>query len=69
MRDVEPAAETQLLTEAEDAELPMPLPQLASSGRPRTREIPLGRIAGARSGDKGGEHPAALRTAFVATCL
>lgn len=52
---VEPAAETQPLAPVEDTELPMPLPQLASSGRPRTREVPLGRIAGARSGDKGGD--------------
>lgn len=52
---VEPAAETQPLTPFEDIELPIPLPQLASSGPPRTREVPLGRIAGARSGDKGGD--------------
>jgi hypothetical protein len=31
------------------------LPQLVSVGRPRTREVPLGRVAGARSGDKGGD--------------
>ncbi|GAB2639731.1 acyclic terpene utilization AtuA family protein [Kribbella swartbergensis] len=54
-KTVEPGAETQPLTEVEDIGLPMPLPQLASSGRPRTREVPLGRIAGARSGDKGGD--------------
>ncbi|WP_433164137.1 acyclic terpene utilization AtuA family protein [Kribbella sp. CA-247076] len=53
-RVVEPAAETQPLAEV-DLELPMPLPQLASSRRPRTREMPLGRIAGARSGDKGSD--------------
>ncbi|MEI8407023.1 MULTISPECIES: acyclic terpene utilization AtuA family protein [unclassified Kribbella] len=52
---VEPAAETQRLTPVEDIGLPMPLPQLATSGSPRTREVPLGRIAGARSGDKGGD--------------
>ncbi|MFI5734414.1 acyclic terpene utilization AtuA family protein [Kribbella sp. NPDC051587] len=52
---IEPAAETQELTSAEDAGLPIPLPSLASAGRPRTREVPLGRIAGARSGDKGGD--------------
>ncbi|GAA0574218.1 DUF1446 domain-containing protein [Kribbella sandramycini] len=52
---IEPAAETQALTPAEDAGLPIPLPSLASTGRPRTREVPLGRIAGARSGDKGGD--------------
>jgi len=52
---IEPAAETQPLAPVDDIEPPMPLPQLASSGRPRTREIPLGRIAGARSGDKGGD--------------
>jgi len=52
---VEPAAETQPLTPAEDAALPIPLPSLASTGRPRTREVPLGRLVGARSGDKGGD--------------
>ena len=51
---VEPAAETQPLAQV-DIELPIPLPQLASSGRPRTREVPLGRLVGARSGDKGGD--------------
>ncbi len=54
-KTVEPAAETQPLAEVEDIELPMPLPQLASSRRQLTREVPLGRIAGARSGDKGGD--------------
>jgi hypothetical protein len=54
-RTVEPAAETQALTDVDDIELPMPLPQLVSVGRPRTREVPLGRVAGARSGDKGGD--------------
>ena len=54
-RTIEPAVETRPLTEVEDIGMPMPLPQLASSGRPRTREVPLGRIAGARSGDKGGD--------------
>ncbi len=52
---IEPAAETQPLTAVEDIGLPMPLPQLASSRSPLTREVPLGRIAGARSGDKGGD--------------
>ena len=51
---VEPAAETQPLEPVDDIEEPMPLLQL-SSGPPRTREVPLGRIAGARSGDKGGD--------------
>ncbi|TDW71263.1 acyclic terpene utilization AtuA family protein [Kribbella pratensis] len=51
---VEPAAETQPLAPVDDIEEPMPLLQL-SSGPPRTREVPLGRIAGARSGDKGGD--------------
>jgi hypothetical protein len=51
---VEPAARTQRLEPVEDIEEPMPLLQL-SSGPPRTREVPLGRIAGARSGDKGGD--------------
>ncbi|HET6298625.1 MAG TPA: acyclic terpene utilization AtuA family protein [Kribbella sp.] len=55
---IEPAAETQPLVDAEDAGLPMPLPQLVAAGRPArslTREVPLGRVAGARSGDKGGD--------------
>jgi hypothetical protein len=52
---IEPAAETQQLAPVDDIELPVPLPQLATSGGPRTREVPLGRIAGARSGDKGGD--------------
>ncbi|NIK55340.1 acyclic terpene utilization AtuA family protein [Kribbella shirazensis] len=51
---IEPAAETRPLEAVEDIEAPMPLLQL-SSGPPRTREVPLGRIAGARSGDKGGD--------------
>lgn len=36
----------------------MPLPQLVAAGRPArslTREVPLGRVVGARSGDKGGD--------------
>ncbi|TDW89797.1 uncharacterized protein DUF1446 [Kribbella pratensis] len=53
-RTIEPAAETQPLRPVDDIEAPMPLLQL-SSGPPRTREVPLGRIAGARSGDKGGD--------------
>ncbi|TDO67226.1 uncharacterized protein DUF1446 [Kribbella sp. VKM Ac-2571] len=53
-RTIEPAAETQPLQPVDDIEAPMPLLQL-SSGPPRTREVPLGRIAGARSGDKGGD--------------
>jgi hypothetical protein len=55
---IEPATETQALAPAEDAALPMPLPQLVAAGRPArtlTREVPLGRVAGARSGDKGGD--------------
>ncbi|MEU4196777.1 acyclic terpene utilization AtuA family protein [Kribbella sp. NPDC026611] len=52
-REIEPAAETLPLAELE-IETPLPLLQL-SSGPPRTREVPLGRIAGARSGDKGGD--------------
>jgi hypothetical protein len=51
---IEPAAQTEPLQPVEDIEAPMPLLQL-SSGPPRTREVPLGRIAGARSGDKGGD--------------
>ncbi|MEU8226598.1 acyclic terpene utilization AtuA family protein [Kribbella sp. NPDC048915] len=53
-RIVDPAPETRPLEPVEDIEPPMPLLQL-SSGPPRTREVPLGRIAGARSGDKGGD--------------
>lgn len=51
---IEPAAETRPLQPVDDIEAPMPLLQL-SSGPPRTREVPLGRIVGARSGDKGGD--------------
>ncbi|WP_329004698.1 DUF1446 domain-containing protein [Kribbella sp. NBC_00709] len=51
---IEPAAETQPLAPVDDIEAPMPLLQL-SSGPPRTREVPLGRVVGARSGDKGGD--------------
>jgi hypothetical protein len=51
---IEPALETRPLAPVDDIEAPMPLLQL-SSGPPRTREIPLGRVAGARSGDKGGD--------------
>ena len=51
---IAPAAETQELKPAEDAELPMPLPQLVAAGRPArslTREVPLGRVsAGTRNG-------------------
>jgi hypothetical protein len=57
-RVIEPSAETRVLEPAEDAGLPMPLPQLVAAGRPArtlTREVPLGRVAGARSGDKGGD--------------
>ncbi|HEY3004393.1 MAG TPA: acyclic terpene utilization AtuA family protein [Kribbellaceae bacterium] len=46
---IEPAAETLELADAEEPELPEPLP-----AGPVRRE-PLGRIAGARSGDKGGD--------------
>ena len=55
---IEPAAETLELEPAEGGQLPMPLPQLVAAGRPArslTREVPLGRVAGARSGDKGGD--------------
>ncbi|NUR99442.1 MAG: DUF1446 domain-containing protein [Kribbellaceae bacterium] len=51
---VAPATETLPLEPVDDIEEPMPLLQL-SSGPPRTREVPLGRIAGTRSGDKGGD--------------
>jgi hypothetical protein len=57
-RVIEPSAETQVLEPPEDAPLPMPLPHLVAAGRPArtlTREVPLGRVAGARSGDKGGD--------------
>jgi len=46
--DVAPATETLTLAPAEEPELPEPLP-----GGP-TRRVPLGTIAGGRSGDKGG---------------
>jgi hypothetical protein len=45
---IEPAAETLQLAEAAEPELPEPLPAQ------QTRSVPLGTIAGARSGDKGG---------------
>jgi hypothetical protein len=46
--DIPAATDTRELTPADPAPLPEPLP-----GGP-TRRVPLGRIAGARSGDKGG---------------
>jgi hypothetical protein len=46
--DVAPATETTVLQPAE----PPPLPESPAAGP--TRRMPLGRIAGARSGDKGG---------------
>lgn len=55
---IEPSAETLELEPADGGTLPMPLPQLVAAGRPArslTREVPLGRVAGARSGDKGGD--------------
>lgn len=55
---IEPSQQTQVLHTAEGGALPMPLPQLVAAGRPArslTREVPLGRVAGARSGDKGGD--------------
>ncbi|NEA33226.1 acyclic terpene utilization AtuA family protein [Streptomyces sp. SID13031] len=55
---IEPSEDTQELQLADGGALPMPLPQLVAAGRPArslTREVPLGRVAGARSGDKGGD--------------
>jgi len=55
---IAPSTETLELEPAEAGALPMPLPQLVAAGRPArslTREVPLGRVAGARSGDKGGD--------------
>jgi hypothetical protein len=56
---IEPSAETLELEPADGGQLPMPLPQLVAAGRrparSLTREVPLGRVAGARSGDKGGD--------------
>ncbi|ORB64175.1 acyclic terpene utilization AtuA family protein [Mycolicibacterium tusciae] len=46
--DIAPASETLDLADAPPPALPEPLPDGA------TRRVPLGRIAGARSGDKGG---------------
>ena len=46
--DIAPATQTQPLAPAAEPELPEPLP----TGR--TRRVPLGQIAGGRSGDKGG---------------
>ncbi|TWD80707.1 uncharacterized protein DUF1446 [Kribbella amoyensis] len=57
-RVIEPATRTLELEPVADTELPVPLPMLVAAGRPArslTREVPLGRIAGARSGDKGGD--------------
>jgi Acyclic terpene utilisation family protein AtuA len=47
-REIEPAGETAELTGVAEPELPEPLPTGA------TRNVPLGAVAGARSGDKGG---------------
>ncbi|WP_245976022.1 acyclic terpene utilization AtuA family protein [Amycolatopsis palatopharyngis] len=46
--DIAPAVTTRTLTEVDDPALPAPLP-----GGP-VRRLPLGSVAGARSGDKGG---------------
>ncbi|MGH3470406.1 MAG: AtuA-related protein, partial [Thermocrispum sp.] len=46
--DVDPAGITQALADVAEPELPEPLP----AGP--TRRVPLGTVAGARSGDKGG---------------
>ncbi|SFB20441.1 Protein of unknown function [Amycolatopsis marina] len=46
--DVAPAGATKQLTEVDDPELPSPLPEGP------VRRMPLGSVAGARSGDKGG---------------
>jgi hypothetical protein len=57
-RVIEPATETRELGPVEEPGLPMPLPQLVAAGRPArtlTKSVPLGRVAGARSGDKGGD--------------
>ncbi|CAM5323454.1 acyclic terpene utilization AtuA family protein [Streptomyces griseus] len=47
---IEPPALTQKLTEVDEPPLPDPYPSTAP-----TRRVPLGLIAGARSGDKGGD--------------
>ncbi|BFP53094.1 DUF1446 domain-containing protein [Streptomyces sp. CMC78] len=47
---IEPPALTQELAEVDEPPLPDPYPSTAS-----TRRVPLGLIAGARSGDKGGD--------------
>ncbi|MET7998033.1 acyclic terpene utilization AtuA family protein [Amycolatopsis sp. NPDC005232] len=46
--DIAPSAKTRALTEVDEPALPEPLPD-----RP-VRRVPLGRVVGARSGDKGG---------------
>ncbi len=46
--DIAPCAQTVPLRDADDPQLPEPLPPAP------TRRVPLGAIAGARSGDKGG---------------
>lgn len=48
-REIEPSTKTLELRDVEDPELPEPLPEGP------TRRLPLGTIAGARSGDKGGD--------------
>lgn len=61
LRDIQPAAETLALEPVEEPGLPMPLPRLLAAGRSgpgpggTTRRVPLGEVAGARSGDKGGD--------------
>jgi hypothetical protein len=60
-RRIEPSANTRMLAPAEEPPLPVPLPRLLAAGRSgpspggTTRRVPLGRVAGARSGDKGGD--------------
>ena len=60
-RRIEPSTETQVLAPVDEPPLPMPLPRLLAAGRAgpapggTTRRVPLGRVAGARSGDKGGD--------------
>ena len=57
-RVIEPSAQTRELGPVDEPDLQVPLPLLVAAGRPArsvTREVPLGRVVGARSGDKGGD--------------
>jgi hypothetical protein len=60
-RPIEPSPDTRELEPVDEPPLPMPLPRLLAAAKPSrppgiaTRRLPLGEIALARSGDKGGD--------------